>query len=206
MSDVERLFQQIVQNLTAVDPARLRQPLTVAELRDFIVPYRANRRALQLESSEDYELAVIRLCAGEGGLARLESSEAEADFASELGSPNPDLTVVDRHGKAVITLNPQAIARASHSQPHLAFAPPEIRAAPVEAHKAEKAPASSAVETTLEHCPRCGGILPRGRAVNFCPQCGENLTRVRCPECQTELEPGWRHCVGCGLPVKRVQS
>jgi predicted amidophosphoribosyltransferase len=37
--------------------------------------------------------------------------------------------------------------------------------------------------------------------VNFCPQCGQNLTRVQCPECKTELDRGWRHCVNCGATL-----
>ena len=44
-----------------------------------------------LESSEDYELVLLRLCAGEGGLVRTEPEEARARFAEELQSPNPDL-------------------------------------------------------------------------------------------------------------------
>ena len=67
MTDLERLVRQLVDNLSAIDPARLQQPVTLADIRDTIVPYRATRRALQLESSEDYELALMRLCAGEGG-------------------------------------------------------------------------------------------------------------------------------------------
>jgi hypothetical protein len=39
--------------------------------------------------------------------------------------------------------------------------------------------------------------------VNFCPQCGQNLTRRQCPHCNTELEPGWKHCVSCGVDLGR---
>ena len=47
-------------------------------------------------------------------------------------------------------------------------------------------------------CPFCGGRLPSGRAVNFCPHCGQNQSFTRCPECQSELELGWKHCISCG--------
>ena len=52
MTEVERLFRQIVRNLSATDPSRLRRPLTLGDIRDHIVPYRTNRRPLEFESSE----------------------------------------------------------------------------------------------------------------------------------------------------------
>ena len=62
--NLERLFRQIVLNLAAKDPGGLRRALSLAEVRDGVVPYRANRRALGIETSEDYELALLRLYAG----------------------------------------------------------------------------------------------------------------------------------------------
>src|SRR5512133_2722292 len=108
MTDLERLVRQLVDNLSTIDPARLRQPVTLADIRETIVPYRANRRALQLESSEDYELALMRLCAGEGGFARTEAEEIAKEFADELASPNPDLTLIRRREKAVLILDSRA--------------------------------------------------------------------------------------------------
>src|SRR3954471_15804312 len=125
MSDLERFFALLVRNLAAINPARLRQPLSLAEIRESIIPYRANRRALQLESSEEYELVVMRLCAGEGGLAFTEPEEARAEFEQELKSPNPDLTIVERHRKAVLGLEQKAVAKALDPKPELAYAPPD---------------------------------------------------------------------------------
>ena len=53
-------------------------------------------------------------------------------------------------------------------------------------------------------CAYCGGRLPAGRAVNFCPHCGQNQTILLCPECRTEVEPGWKHCVNCGRAVSEA--
>jgi predicted amidophosphoribosyltransferase len=50
-------------------------------------------------------------------------------------------------------------------------------------------------------CLYCGGSLPTGRTVNFCPHCGQSQTQILCPECRSEVEPGWRHCVNCGAAV-----
>jgi hypothetical protein len=47
-------------------------------------------------------------------------------------------------------------------------------------------------------CRYCARPLPTGREVTFCPHCGENVTRVRCPACSTELEIQWQFCITCG--------
>jgi hypothetical protein len=198
VNDLDRIFRQIVVNLTATDPARLRDPLSLAEIRDSIVPYRANRRALQIESSEDYEVALIRLCAGEGGLATTQPREAQEEFASELVSPNPDLSVIQKHEKAFVSLNPDALARAADPNPDRAFAPRETTEPPTVPRQPTPAATPRPIENELPRCKRCGDTLPTGRVVNFCPQCGQNLTRRRCPQCNAELELEWRHCVSCG--------
>jgi hypothetical protein len=203
VTDLERFFRQIVINLSAIDPALLRQPLLLSDLRNSIVPYRANRRALQMETSEDYELALMRLCAGEGGFVHTEPGEAQAEFASELESPNPDLTIVQRHEKALVSLDQNAVAKAIQPGPDLTFAPRQA-IPPEEGNARPRRKGSSGpnkAEAPGVQCVRCGGALPGGRLVNFCPHCGQNLARLRCPQCNTELEMGWRHCVACGTPI-----
>jgi hypothetical protein len=212
--DLERFFVQLVRNLAASDRARLAKPLLLVDIRNSILPYRANRRALQLESSEDYELVLMRFCAGEGGFARTGPDEVRDEFIKELASPNPDLTIVRQHENAVVHLDSKAVAKALDPQPELAYAPQERlsrseEAKPTPAPKPKRGsreprPAASELDEAGERassCNRCGGALPADRVVNFCPQCGQNLTRTRCSECKTELEPAWRHCVNCGAPV-----
>ena len=53
-------------------------------------------------------------------------------------------------------------------------------------------------------CLYCGTTLPAGRTVNFCPSCGQSQTTPRCPQCQTEIELGWRHCITCGAALAQV--
>jgi hypothetical protein len=200
VSDLERFFAQLVRNLADLNPARLRQPLTLAEIRESIIPYRANRRALKLESSEDYELIIIRLCAGEGGLAITEPEEAHADFVREVESPNPDLTIVEKHRKAVVGLDPRAVAKALDPKPELAYAPWEEQVSHAEVtRKADAAAAEGSPPLADVRCTHCRASLPVGRVVNFCPKCGQS--QLRCPKCKTELERGWRHCVGCGTAL-----
>ena len=51
-------------------------------------------------------------------------------------------------------------------------------------------------------CRSCHQSLPGGRQVVFCPWCGERLVPFACPECHTELDAQWKHCITCGAPVK----
>jgi hypothetical protein len=104
VTDLERFFRRLVANLAASDPSRLHRPLPLEDIHGSIVPYRSNRRALHLESSEDYEMVLLQLCAGEGGLLRNEPEEARARFAEELRSPNPDLRVMHRFENVLVSL------------------------------------------------------------------------------------------------------
>jgi predicted RNA-binding Zn-ribbon protein involved in translation (DUF1610 family) len=202
VTDLERFFLQLVRKVAADDRARLGKPLFLSDIRNSILPYRANRRALELESSEDYELVLMRFCAGEGGFARTGPDEVRDEFVRELASPNPNLTIVQQHENAVIHLDPKAVAKALDPSPDLAYAPLEdrrrsVKAGPPPASKDNRVDGGNVVS----RCSRCGDALPAGRVVKFCPQCGQDLTRIRCPECSTELEPAWRHCVNCGAPA-----
>ena len=213
MEDLSRFFRQIVRNLAATDPARLGSPLPLGEIRRSILPYRANRRALQLETSEDYELVLIRLCAGEGGFARTEPDDVQVKFSAEALSSNPDLTIVHRHENATVILNEEQLARALDPTLELAFAPSDQRFAPPAPRALAPAPDPPAPARDLSKpqsgspppvmCRACSGRLPPGLSVKFCPHCGESQVLTHCPECQTELEPAWRHCVTCGAVVKR---
>jgi predicted RNA-binding Zn-ribbon protein involved in translation (DUF1610 family) len=214
VTDLERFFRQIVQNLAATDPARLHRPLPLTDLRESIVPYRANRRALQLESSEDYELVLMRLCAGEGGFARTEPDEVRAKFVAEVRSSNPDLEIVQRYGNAVLSLEPKPLALALNHEPGLAFAPPDHSGRLSMEEAAATLPELPSVEPLrvdaesagargdgIPQCGLCGHALPRGRVVHFCPHCGASQALNRCPACQSEVEAGWRHCIKCGATV-----
>lgn len=215
MTDLERFFRQIVRNLTATDPARLHRPLPVAEIRDSIVPYRANRRALELESSEDYELILMRLCAGEGSFATTEPEEVRAVFAAEIRSSNPDLEALHRHENVLVRLEPGPVARALSPDPGHAFAPPDaaigIAVAGVGPEALPEPPLIERQDDTparepdgnrfLSHCAQCGGPLPVGRVVNFCPHCGGHHVLAHCPACRAEAEAGWRHCIACGTAL-----
>jgi Double zinc ribbon len=224
VSDVESFFRHLVRTLAATDPARLRRPIPLAEVHQSIVPYRKHRRALGVDSSEEYETLLLRLCAGEGDLVRTEPGEVGERFAREAASPHPELDVLHQQAEVTITLARDAVMRAlehvpdppaapeppAASEPPVAPEPPEpppespfefpaewlAEAEPAPEEAAEPEPAAAA------SCGICGGDLPKGRTVNFCPHCGRSLTTPRCQHCGGELEPGWRYCVSCGASVR----
>ncbi|MBK9690898.1 MAG: zinc ribbon domain-containing protein [Gemmatimonadetes bacterium] len=283
MTDLERLFRRLVDNLIAIDPARLHRPLALGDLLGSVIPYRTNRRSLQIDSVEDYEMLVLRLAAGEGGFVRLASDDVAQVFRDQLESPNPDLEVLREHARAELFLGTEPLAHALGPGPEEAYAPPEeeFDACPVDAARppirrrtgrtaelpapapsgaggrggrgppgeppSQQAARPASPRTTTEptvrplftaepaaptpppppmvppvprmtaepeprgrrrdsdvRCSYCGGHLPGGRTVNFCPHCGQNQSLTRCPECQSELELGWKHCISCGHPVGEV--
>lgn len=223
MSDLERFFRQLVANLAASDPRRLHQPLQLAEIQRHILPYRANRRALGLESSEDYEVLLLRLCSGEGAFASIEPPELQAKLQGEVAGTNPDLGLLGVHGDAHVRLAAAHVARALARDPDASYAPPAapppaarqetldeasrhtdaespLPEDPLSLDSAAATPSSPEPDAT-EMCLYCGGALPVGRQVNFCPHCGQSQRPLQCPSCHAEVEYGWRHCVSCGAAI-----
>ena len=218
-----------MDNLIAIDPARLHRPVEVADIAQTIVPYRANRRALGLESNEDYDMVLLRLCAGEGGFIRTEPAELQEAFAAQASSVNPDLSILRDLGTTQLYLATEQLAYALGPEPGAAYAPPEdddlemveppVRPPVVPSLDAVRwprptiepvapdEPVAEAEELSDEpgertgRCSYCGGALPANRSVNFCPHCGESQSFTRCPACQAEVELGWKHCINCGCSI-----
>jgi hypothetical protein len=238
MTDLERLFRRLVDNLIAIDPARLHRPIAVGDLLSSVIPYRTNRRSLSIDSAEDYDMLVLRLCSGEGGFVRMIVDDVGQVFRDQLTSPNPDLEVLREHAKAELQLGTEPLAHALGPGPEEAYAPPDEELPEPSSHRAaeprvegplesvrrvpfmaepvptppqpvppppritgEPDPRPKLMRDSGPRCSYCGGRLPSSRTVNFCPHCGQNQTFTRCPECQSELELGWRHCISCGHMV-----
>jgi predicted RNA-binding Zn-ribbon protein involved in translation (DUF1610 family) len=221
VTDVERFFRRLVSTLAATDPARLRQPVALDDIAGSILPYRTNRRPLQVDTVEDYELVLLRLCAEEGSLVRTQPEEARVRFAQESRSANPDLTVLYAFENVEVTLRAEPVARALAVEPESPYAPParteaepevvlgaaqfedpdlgETELPGVEALR--EAPDEALDQEPRPSCLYCGASLPTNRQVNFCPHCGQSQTQILCLECRSEVEPGWKHCVNCGAAV-----
>jgi predicted RNA-binding Zn-ribbon protein involved in translation (DUF1610 family) len=131
-------------------------------------------------------------------------------FGAEVRSTNPDLSLLQLHETAVVSLRAGPVAEALNPAPELAFAPPgTIQASRIEASRVHE-PRLPGIEPLLDdslpndipsHCARCAGVLPPNRVVNFCPNCGADQATARCPSCQANVEAGWRHCVTCGVSL-----
>lgn len=219
MTDLERFFRRLVANLAASDPARLHHPIPLDDVQQSIIPYRSNRRALHLETSEDYEMVLLRLCAGEGNLVRAEPEEARTRFVEELQSPHPDLDVLRTVEHVVISLRSDPLARAldPEPEPDLPYVVPPATLAPAPPLPGLDLPQLDAIEPLDEadqdsldelagepldapapdlpddadpRCLYCGDRLPVDRPVRFCPHCGQRQTPPECPQCHSEVEPG----------------
>ena len=180
MTDLERFFERLVRNVAAIDQQRVRQPIPVVEIKNSLLPYRTNRRALGLEDTEDYEELLVRLVSGEGGLVTTNPQDVADWCARQMASLSPDLSGIPGQATATVIVSPEALTR-------------------IFGAKGEGlAGASSGATVGPEKCPHCSAKLPINRAVNFCPTCGRSVTLIPCESCGADLDPGWRYCANCG--------
>lgn len=215
MDDLDRFFRYLVRHLAHTDPERLRRPMQISELYQRVLPYRFHRSELGFESVEDYELALLRLLAGEQGYAAVTPADVQQVFIEELDSMNPNTGAYRDYAAATVILAPSAITAVLEE--HAQYAPPREEAERGEdlegSAGTEEAPAPRpAVRFILEQeappsepeagrCPGCAGTLPTGRMVAYCPFCGRRLAQVPCPACSAKVELGWRFCIACGHEV-----
>jgi hypothetical protein len=211
--DLDRLFERLVSVLADDAPGRLAVPFPAAEVYERLVPYRSNRSILKVATHQDYEMAVLRLLAGERGYASLEPAEVQNALQREAGESNPDTALFRQFPDAILSLNRLAAERflrgdrayAPPPPPPLAPPPESAEAADQEEDQGERPPLAGATfelaeqSDTPRQCPYCGETLPGSRKVNFCPQCGQPPSgELRCPACGGEMDVGWRYCVSCG--------
>ena len=197
MDDVERLFKLAVNVLADQSPAKLRGPIQLADLYLKIIPYKACKTVLRFDTNQDYEMALLRLLAGHHDLAAVEPHEAQAAMRHEVESVNPDPGAFRQFAAAQVTFSQTGVRRVLQEREGGGYAP--LEAAPVAPEVVSPAePASPATR-----CPHCFEPLPTARSVVFCPFCGKNVKAIECPQCGSELEPGWRYCVTCGQDMQR---
>jgi len=214
--DLDRLFERLVSVLADDAPGRLAVPFPDAEVYERLVPYRSNRSILKVATHQDYEMAVLRLLAGERGYTSLEPTEVQDALRREAGEANPDTALFRQFPDAILSLNRLAAERSLRGDrayapppppppPPLAPPPESAEAADREEDQNETPPLAGAAfelaeqNETPRQCPYCGETLPGSRKVNFCPQCGQPPSgELRCPACGGEVDVGWSYCVSCG--------
>ena len=110
---VGRLYGALKRALADRSGSASPAEVTVSEIYQTLVPYARARADLGFEMNADYEHALMRLLAGEGGYARLEEPEARARLSRELESPNPDVTLYRKYAASTLRLAEPLAASAS---------------------------------------------------------------------------------------------
>lgn len=206
MDELTRFARQLVERL-ATRPEGVNRPVSVAEVRKSVLPYRAQRRALGLESVEDYETVLLRLVAEERGYVKTLPAAAALRCREELAQSNPDLSLLEELADSTIQVTSLAAGKiVGDGQPEPVPpsppAPRETAKAPAPPPAPVVPPPAAAPAGHEKTCRFCKGDLPLGRTATFCPHCGERLIPLTCGRCGTEFESGWRHCITCGAPVQ----
>ena len=196
MDALDRLFRRLVEKVRQERAGRAGEALTVAEIYQVLVPYRAVRAELELGALAEYEHALLRLLSGERGYAALERAQAREEIRRELLSPNPILGVYRDYAGEAVHLDPSRAPAAPPPASHddtLPGLPPVagLIATPVAVPSPEPVPPPQ--------CRACRAPLPTGREVRFCPACGTRQVALPCRSCGDTVEPGWRFCASCGF-------
>lgn len=110
MDELTRFARHLIEQL-GVSSEGVHRPIAVASLRETVLPYRKHRRALGVESVEDYETVLLRLVAGERGYLRTTPAEAAERCRNELAQATPDLGVLDEVAGATIQVTSMAAAQ-----------------------------------------------------------------------------------------------
>ena len=105
MDELDRMYRRLVQNVRTGFPDLLGRPFEVAELYTTLIPYRHNRRELELDTNQDYEHALLRLLSGERGYL-IGDPQMQAELRAELDAPNPDLTKFRAYSTTMISIAP----------------------------------------------------------------------------------------------------
>ena len=125
--ELERLFGELVKAIRASDPSSLHQPHRLRDIQYALVPYRSVRHTLELACSEDHEMLLLRLCAGEGHYFTLADADARRAFSEEAAGVNADLGLLQVYGDIEVRLEEQAIDRSiMDREQESAYRPPDV--------------------------------------------------------------------------------
>ena len=214
MDELDRLFGLLVAALAR--ETRVAVPFPASEVYERLVPYRSNRSRLNVATHQDYEMAVLRLLAGERNYVQLEPENVREAMQREIATINPDPAYFRSFPDAQVMVNGRAAERIlmadrayapaseeddddaglldTTGENPVPFIPPTAFTAPPPEH-VEHHPASG----SGTQCEYCGGVLPANRDAKFCPHCGQPQEgELKCQGCGGELDVGWAYCLTCG--------
>jgi hypothetical protein len=223
VDELDRLFSLLVAALAK--ETRVARPFPAAEVYERLVPYRSNRSRLNVATHQDYEMAVLRLLAGERGYVQLEPESVRDAMEREVATINPDPAYFRSFPEAQVMVNGRAAERMLMAE--RAYAPPREdddadlldttgenpipppspspAASPQPVPHTERfriARPASGSGLSENQCEYCGGVLPANRDVRFCPHCGQPQEGdLKCAGCASPVDVGWAYCLACGKPT-----
>src|SRR5687767_13588988 len=110
MDNLDRMFRHLVRTIETRNPQYLTRPFEVAELYQTILPYRFHRRELGLDTNHAYELTLLELLSGARGYLVVDD-RMRATLRKELGSGNPDASVLREFAASHVALASDAVRR-----------------------------------------------------------------------------------------------
>jgi hypothetical protein len=157
---VLRLYERLAEALQRTRPAGFDAPVSVAEIYQELVPYRAVRSEVGFGMNADYEHVLLRLLAGEAELVRLEPDTAREEILRELRSANPNVSVYRAYAGCDVWVRPRAGV-----QPRAAAAATPPAAATVSDAQPRVAPVSDATSRVAPVSDATSRVTPvRGPA------------------------------------------
>src|SRR5712664_1308318 len=120
MDELDRLFGLLVAALAR--ETRVAVPFPASDVYERLVPYRSNRSRLNVATHQDYEMAVLRLLAGERNYVQLEPENVREAIQRELATINPDPAYFRSFPEAQVMVNGRAAERVLLAD--RAYAPP----------------------------------------------------------------------------------
>jgi hypothetical protein len=174
---LHRIHRVLVREAGSRYPGELSASLTVADIYYELVPFQTRQAELGVQSVIEYEQALLRLLAGQGGFLEMESIADRQRVQRHVDSRNPDPGVFRDFLTAGVR-----ICSAAEEMP---LAGDERKDVP-----------------HFEDCPSCSEALPQQAGVSFCPFCGSDQRRVLCVSCNEALRFDWQFCIACGTGVE----
>ena len=211
VDELDRLFGLLVAALAR--ETRVAVPFSASEVYERLVPYRSNRLHLNVATHQDYEMAVLRLLAGERSYVQLEPENVREAMQREIATINPDPAYFRSFPDAQVMVNGRAAERVLLADRAYAPRSPEVDEEDTISDATGENPVpfipptpfteSASVRPnhslTSTQCEYCGGVLPANREAKFCPHCGQpQQGELRCQGCGGELDVGWAYCLTCG--------
>lgn len=202
MDLLDRLFHRLMEAAVHQQGEAPGARLTIADIYQHLVPYRAVRGELGVHELAQYEHTLLRLLSGERGYLRVESPEVETELRRELASPNPILGIYRDYAGVAVELpgQPQLPQqpRAQVDVPEVGPAPADPGPEPLQVQLSPPAPTEMPPAPEPTACHRCHYPLPDDVEVRFCPSCGVDQREVPCAACGQALRAEWNFCVRCG--------